>query len=29
VTKTYPLDAVNDAFRDMESGANARGVIVF
>ncbi len=29
VTKTYPLDAVNEAFRDMESGANARGVIVF
>ena len=29
VTKTYPLAAVNDAFRDLESGANARGVVVF
>jgi len=29
VTATYPLDDVNRAFDDMQSGANARGVIVF
>ena len=29
ITRTYPLSAVNQAFSDMTSGANARGVIVF
>lgn len=29
VTRTYPLSAVNEAFADMSSGANARGVITF
>ncbi|HEX9575527.1 MAG TPA: zinc-binding dehydrogenase, partial [Myxococcales bacterium] len=29
VTRTYALAQVNDAFADMTSGANARGVIVF
>jgi S-(hydroxymethyl)glutathione dehydrogenase / alcohol dehydrogenase len=29
ITRTYPLSAVNQAFADMTSGANARGVIVF
>ena len=29
VTRTYPLSAVNEAFSDMSSGANARGVITF
>ncbi len=29
VTRTYRLDQVNDAFTDMTSGANARGVVVF
>jgi S-(hydroxymethyl)glutathione dehydrogenase/alcohol dehydrogenase len=29
VTRTYPLSAVNEAFADMSSGANARGVVVF
>ncbi|HEY5677496.1 MAG TPA: Zn-dependent alcohol dehydrogenase [Myxococcales bacterium] len=29
ITRTYPLSAVNQAFSDMTSGANARGDIVF
>ena len=29
VTRTYPLSAVNEAFADLSSGANARGVVVF
>jgi S-(hydroxymethyl)glutathione dehydrogenase / alcohol dehydrogenase len=29
ITRTYPLSAVNQAFSDLTSGANARGVIVF
>ena len=29
VTRTYPLSSVNEAFADMASGANARGVITF
>jgi S-(hydroxymethyl)glutathione dehydrogenase/alcohol dehydrogenase len=29
VTRTYPLAEVNQAFADMTSGANARGVVVF
>lgn len=29
VTKTYPLNEINDAFDDLRNGKNARGVIVF
>lgn len=29
VTRTYSLDQINDALRDMESGENIRGVIVY
>jgi len=29
VTRTYALDEINQAFADMEAGANARGLIVF
>jgi S-(hydroxymethyl)glutathione dehydrogenase/alcohol dehydrogenase len=29
VTRTYPLSGVNEAFADMTSGANARGVVLF
>lgn len=29
VTRTYPLDQINEAYADMLSGATARGVIVF
>ena len=29
ITRTYPLSEINQAFSDMTSGANARGVIVF
>jgi len=29
VTRTYSLAEVNEAFTDMTSGANARGVVVF
>jgi S-(hydroxymethyl)glutathione dehydrogenase/alcohol dehydrogenase len=29
VTRTYPLERINEAFADMNSGANARGVIAF
>jgi S-(hydroxymethyl)glutathione dehydrogenase/alcohol dehydrogenase len=29
ITRTYPLSSVNEAFSDLTSGANARGVIVF
>jgi len=29
VTRTYPLSSVNEAFADMSSGANARGVVTF
>jgi S-(hydroxymethyl)glutathione dehydrogenase/alcohol dehydrogenase len=29
VTRTYPLSAVNEAFADLSSGTNARGVVTF
>jgi S-(hydroxymethyl)glutathione dehydrogenase/alcohol dehydrogenase len=29
VTKTYPLDGVNDGYDDMRSGKNIRGVLVY
>lgn len=29
VTKTYTLDKINDAFDDMNSGKNIRGVVLF
>jgi S-(hydroxymethyl)glutathione dehydrogenase/alcohol dehydrogenase len=29
VTKTYPLDAVNDGYEDMRAGKNIRGVLVY
>lgn len=29
LTRTYPLDRINDAFADMESGATITPVIVF
>lgn len=29
ITRTYTLDQVNEAFRDMEDGLNIRGVIVY
>ena len=29
VTRTYALDQVDQAFADMASGANARGVVLF
>jgi S-(hydroxymethyl)glutathione dehydrogenase/alcohol dehydrogenase len=29
VTRTYPLDAINDAFDDLRAGRNARGIIRF
>lgn len=29
ITNTYPLDKINDAFSDMRSGKNIRGVIVY
>jgi NDMA-dependent alcohol dehydrogenase len=29
ISKTYPLDQINEAYADMLSGENARGVIVF
>jgi S-(hydroxymethyl)glutathione dehydrogenase/alcohol dehydrogenase len=29
VTKTYPLDAVNEGYEDMRAGKNIRGVLVF
>ncbi len=29
ITRTYPLSSVNEAFSDLTSGANARGVVVF
>lgn len=29
VSRTYPLEEINEAFADMQSGTNARGVIVF
>ena len=29
VTRTYPIDEVQQAFDDMEAGKNARGVLVF
>ncbi|MDX1546630.1 MAG: zinc-binding dehydrogenase, partial [Rhodothermales bacterium] len=29
VTRTYPLDALNDAYADLDAGRLARGVVVF
>ena len=29
VSATYPLDEVNDGYRDLRDGRNIRGVIVF
>ena len=29
VTRTYPLDQLQDAFSDMHKGLNAKGVIIF
>jgi Zn-dependent alcohol dehydrogenase len=29
ISKTYPLENINEAFDDMERGLNARGVVVF
>jgi Zn-dependent alcohol dehydrogenase len=29
VTKTYPLDAVNDGYDAMRAGTNIRGVLVY
>ncbi len=29
LTKTYKLDDINDAFADMNSGKNIRGVILY
>ena len=29
VTKTYPLDDVNEGYEDMRAGTNIRGVIVY
>ena len=29
LTRTYPLDDVNQAFADMDAGVNARGLVVF
>jgi len=29
VTRTYPLEAINDGYRDMREGRNIRGVLVF
>ena len=29
VTRTYPLDALDQAFHDMHAGINAKGVILF
>jgi S-(hydroxymethyl)glutathione dehydrogenase/alcohol dehydrogenase len=29
VSKTYPLDGVNDGYDDMRSGKNIRGVLVY
>ena len=29
ITKTYPLDAINEGYADMRDGKNVRGVLVF
>ena len=29
VTRTYPLDRINDAFDDLAAGRNVRGVVVY
>ena len=29
VTKTYPLEGVNDGYKDMYAGKNIRGVLVY
>jgi Zn-dependent alcohol dehydrogenase len=29
VSKTYPLEGVNDGYADMRAGANLRGVLVY
>ena len=29
LTRTYPLEEVNQAFADMDAGVNARGLVVF
>ncbi len=29
ITKTYPLEGINEGYQDMRDGKNIRGVIVF
>jgi Zn-dependent alcohol dehydrogenase len=29
ITKTYPLDQINEAYQDMRDGKNIRGVVTF
>ena len=29
VTRTYPLEGVNDGYRDLRDGRNIRGVLVY
>jgi S-(hydroxymethyl)glutathione dehydrogenase/alcohol dehydrogenase len=29
VTRTYPLEAINEGYQDMRDGRNIRGVLVF
>ncbi len=29
ITRTYPLEDINQAFADMKAGKNLRGVIVY
>jgi S-(hydroxymethyl)glutathione dehydrogenase/alcohol dehydrogenase len=29
VTRTYPLDGINDGYQDMRDGRNLRGVLAY
>ena len=29
ITKTYPLEAINEGYQDMRDGKNIRGMIVY
>jgi Zn-dependent alcohol dehydrogenase len=29
ITRTYPLEKINDGYADMHAGANIRGVLTF
>ena len=29
ITKTYPLEEINQGYQDMRDGKNVRGVVVF